>query len=182
MSKFNLSALSEEERIEFDDMMHDAVMKPDGDTYTTGEIGSRLHQEVATRIEDGCAWAEAFQESASVRYYGSYGKRWAKSVDLIETPSGDGKLVSKSARASVRKRTADGVIVHQLSMWEQLSADELVQIINRDVKMIHGIKIEVATAQRLLNLCRQHGVDNVTDALDREGQTLQSFLDADEVA
>lgn len=178
MSEFRLSALTEEERREYDDMMYDAVMQADGDPYPTGEIGQRLHQSVAGKIEDGCGWAEALMEQASVKWLGNHGKRWAAAEDLIETVDGSGRSISKSARASIRRRDDDGLIVHQLQLWERMTDDELVEVIRRDVKMIAGIKIEIATAQSLLNLCREHDVRSVTDALDREGVTLQVFLDS----
>lgn len=174
---FQLSKLSPEDRELYDDTMHDAVMRPDGTTYATQEVGRRLYEAMQNLSARGYDWAEDFIAMCAIANAGARGKKWAKEQKLIETPDGD-RLVSKSGYVAVKRRDRSGARnVDQLTLWESATIEEIELVIRRDSQMINGLKIEISTAKFLRDLMIRTSTSVVSDGLAAEGWSdLDSYL------
>ena len=171
---FNPNRLTPEERQVYEDMLYDAIVLPDGSCRPTIEAGQRMFdalEHAASTYE----WAHELIATAARKSLGSTARDWAKSQDLIDTPFGQ-RTVTKSARLAVKRRNKDGARVDQLMLWEAATTADLTALINRNAQMRDGLEVDISIAVKLLRLCRNHGVENVHDALNAEGTDLQSYL------
>jgi len=174
---FHLSKLTPEERELYNDTMFDAVMRSDGTSYPTQEVGQRLYDAMINLAAHGHAWADDFIAGCAISAAGKRAKEWAKQQALIETPDGD-KLVSKSGYVAAKRRDRSGAKnVDQMILWESATLGDIEHVIRRDAQMINGLKIEMSTARFLRDLMIRTGTTVVSDGLASEGWSdLNSYL------
>lgn len=174
--------LTPDERGEFDDLMYDAGYDSAGKPRPSHEIGER----VVMMLRDAAyqahrAWAghvlDELVRSAALAQW----KQWAKQRTVVEVRTDDGTTkpvtVSKPALMSVRRQDEEGRAYFQPTMWDDMTRDELVQVINRTQANIRTGQDTIATARRLLSLLDQ--VDNartVADAARALGTDVATFL------
>lgn len=168
--------LTPEERHEYDDLMYEAGYDEAGKARPSHEIGP----SVVAMLRDAAyqanrTWAgyilDHLTESAALNRW----KQWAKQREIISVRTNDGEedeaiTVSKPAAMSVRKRDLDsGRSYNQMTIWDDMSRDELLQVIASAGSRIRTDTETILTARRLVAL-----IDRVPEA-ETPGQAARSL-------
>jgi hypothetical protein len=93
--------------------------------------------------------------------------------------AGKSYTVTKPAAIGVRRRSPQGETYFQAVLWEDLTRDELEQIIARSAKQIDSESKTIQTAKRLLKLMnRVPEAQTVAEATAAIGTSTEAFLAA----
>lgn len=176
--------LTPEERGEYESLLYDAGYDDAGKPRPSYEIGRRVvdmlreaagqaHREWARWILDDLAVAGGLRRW----------RTWSKARDVV-TVAGKSYTVTKPAAVGVRKRSVDGRTYYQATLWDDMTREELEQVIARSAKQIDSEGKTIATAKRLLSLMsRIPEASTVAEASAALGITTEAYLAAiDEAA
>lgn len=180
--------MTPDERGEFDDLMYDAGYDAAGKPRPSHEIGER----VVTMLRDAAyqahrPWAGyVLDDLVRAAALGRW-KQWAKQRDVVSVRTDDGTAlpvtVSKPALMSIRRQDAEGASYFQPTMWDDMTRDELLQVIARAQNSIQTSRDTVVTARRVLALLDQvEGAKTPADAARVLGTDVASFLSEPGVA
>lgn len=175
--------LTTEERELYDDLMYEAGYDENGKPRPSFEIGPRIvemlrdaayqaHQQWAGFVLDDLAEAGAL-----TRW-----KQWQKQREFIEVRTDEGEeqpvVVTKPAAMSVRRRDVEsGKSYFQMTMWDDMTRDHLLQVIQREGTSIQTSRETIATARRLLALLdRAPEATTVGEAAQVLGTDVGSYL------
>lgn len=170
--------LTSEEREEFDTLLYDAGYDPDGKPFPSHLIGPRAVASLLAAVQAQREWAQWVLDDMTTSGALKRWRKWNKQRDVI-TVKGKSYTVTKPAAIGVRRRDPAGKAYFQPVLWEDLTRDELEQIIARSAKQIDSERSTIATAKRLLKLMtRVPEANKVSEAAAAVGTTTEAFLAA----
>lgn len=173
--------LTPEEREAYDQMLYEAGYVDDK-PRPSAEIGPALVALLTQANQAGRAWAQWVLDDFTE--YGALAKfrKWSKQRDVV-TVAGKSYTVTKPAAMGVRKRAEDGSTYYQATFWEDMTREELEQVIARAAKVIESEARTVALAKRLLALLeRVPEATTVSEAAEALGLTTETYLAAVDAA
>lgn len=178
-----MSILTPKERAEYDDLMFDAGYDSAGKPRPSHEVGARVAKALRAAADQAHrTWAELVLEDLVETAALHRWKQWQKQREVVEvrTDAGAPKavVVTKPAAMSVRRIDADsGQAYYQLSIWDDMTRDELLQVIHRSSQTIKTSRDTSLTAQRLLALLNKvPEAKTVADAARALGTDVASYL------
>lgn len=170
--------LTAEERAELDSLLYDAGYDADGKPLPSYLIGVRVVASLKGAEQAGRQWAGWILDDLLVSGAQRRWRKWNKSRDVV-TVAGKSYTVTKPAAIGVRRRGAQGETYFQAVLWEDLTRDELEQIIARSAKQIDSESKTIQTAKRLMKLMdRVPEAGTVAEATAAIGTTTEAFLAA----
>lgn len=173
--------LTPEEREEYDQMLYEAGYADDK-PRPSSQIGPALVALLDEACQAGREWArwvlDDFTESGALAKF----RKWSKQRDVV-TVAGKSYTVTKPAAMGVRKRAEDGSTYYQATFWEDMTREELEQVIARAAKVMESEARTIALAKRLLALlARVPEASTVSEAAEALGLTTETYLAAIEPA
>lgn len=170
--------MTPEERAEFDALMYAAGYDANGKPYPSYEIGPRVIRmlsDAADQAQRG--WAGRVRDDIVVAGALARWRTWNRVRDVIEV-AGATYVTTKAATVGVRRSDkATGRTYYQASFWEDLTREELDQIVARSTKEITAEGRTIALARRLLALLdRVPEASTVAEAASALGLTTETYL------
>ena len=174
--------LSQEERDEYDSILYDAGYVNDK-PRPSSEIGPAIVRLLDDAERAGRVWARWVLDDYTATGALAKFRKWSKQRDVV-TVAGKSYTVTKPAAVGVRKRAEDGTTFYQATLWQDMTRDELEQIIARSAKQIESEGQTIAIAKRLLALLgRVPEATTVGEAMATLGLDTEAYLAAlDEAA
>jgi hypothetical protein len=170
--------LTPDERAEYDALLYDAGYDADGKPMPSHLIGPRMVNALRSAVNAQRPWAEWVLEDLLVSGALRRWRKWNKQRDVV-TVAGKSYTVTKPAAIGVRRRNDQGETYFQAVLWEDLTRDELEQIIARAAKQIDSESKTIQTAKRLLKLMtRVPEAQTVAEATAAIGTSTEAFLAA----
>lgn len=171
-------AMTPEERAEFDELMYEAG-RPDGSPLPSGEIGRRVREALVSADQAGRPWAQwlldDYTESGCLSAWKQWNGRQEKTQVYYE-----GALVRKPAVRAVQRVKADtGQSYYQQTFWDELSADDLRELVAKANARIKAERVTIAAALRLIAAIDQTGAATVREAMESLGTTVDEYLAAE---
>lgn len=174
--------LTAEERAELDELMLEAGYD-NGKPRPSHEIGPRVVAMLRGADQASRSWAahllEDFLEDGALKRW----KKWNAAREVV-TVAGQSYITTKAAAMSVRKQDPEsGRTYYQATFWDDMTREELEQVIARAAKQIESESRTVALAKRLLSLLeRVPEAETVADAARALGLTTERYLAVVEAA
>lgn len=146
-----------EERAELDDLMFDAGCDEHGKPRPSHEIGPRVVHALRQAADQAHRrWAGLILDDIAEAGALARWKSWHRRREVVELGEGDEKqtvLTTKAAAMSVRRFNAKtGESFFQATFWEDMTRDELQQVIDRASKQSESELRTAALARTLLAL------------------------------
>jgi len=149
-------SMSTEDRAEYDELMYAAGLDGVGKPLPSHEIGERVRDALNTAADQSHRqWARLLLDDIERAGALARWKHWYRRREVIEVGEGDAKLTvvtTKAAAMAVRKSEADGRSYYQTTFWEDMTRDELAQIITGSSKRVVAEQRSIMVARRLLTL------------------------------
>lgn len=144
--------MSPEDRAEYDELMLAAGADEDGRPLPSREIGPRVLEALSTAAGNaGREWAQQILDDIFTAGCLKRWKDWNRGRAVI-TVAGESYVTTKAAAMSVLKKGPTGEQYFQLTLWEDMTAAQLRQILLAAAKRTESEKTTIATARRLLAL------------------------------
>jgi hypothetical protein len=177
-----MNRMTAEERAEYDQLMLEAGTDADGKPLPSHAIGPRVLKALSDAAHQAHrTWAMEVLNDIYVSGCLKRWKDWNRGRAVI-TVAGETYVTTKAAAMSVMKQ-AEGRQYFQLTFWEDMSRDELTQIIASSAGRIDSERTTIATARRLLKLLdRAPSARTVAQAADQLSIELDEYLGQSEAA
>ncbi|MPZ66199.1 MAG: hypothetical protein GEU83_12020 [Pseudonocardiaceae bacterium] len=171
--------LSSEEREEYDELFYYGTHYRDGKRRKPAEIGPKLLDLLRDAEQARKPWASWTLEDALTDGLRAKGNQWCNTKEIVLAHLG-GKIVRKAAAYGTRARNPkSGKSEWQRPLWEHMSRDDLIQVIEASTVRSAAEDELRAVARRLLALVDETGSGTVPEALEAKGVTLAEFLALD---
>lgn len=180
---FNLRMLSPEERAEYDALLFDATHDELGEVLPTKEFGPRMRDALAAALAAGREWVQWLMDDDLESAFQRRAKVWLRESETVDVSGGESVIMRKSARMGVRRKIeATGESLFRQIRWEDLTVEDLWQILKSASARRASEAVTIATARRFLDLCEEQQAQSTRAALKASGQSLDDFLVTDEQA
>jgi hypothetical protein len=126
-------------------------------------------------------WAQWILDDAVLDGLRARGRKWCKEREVVTATVGV-RTVTKPDAMSIRRKNKDGAVEHQPTLWPDMTADDLKQVILSSAKLVVANQDNIAIARRLLNLCEKTGIEPVSEALRSIGMSMDTFLNQEVAA
>lgn len=168
-------SLSPEDKAQYDALMHEAGYTSDGQQRPSHEIKDKCEELLRKAVRDGKTWATYVLDADARDGHLKRFKRWDRQRQVVATRFGE-RVVKKSAVMSLKRRDDVGRLFYQGTFWDDMNAQDLMDIIGDATVRIESNRDLIATARRLLDLLEKTGMPTVSLALERLGMELEEYL------
>lgn len=175
--------MTAEERAEYDELMLEAGTDADGKPLPSNEIGPRVLEALQKAADQAHRpWARTVLNNIFTAGCLKRWKDWNRGRAVI-TVAGETYVTTKAAAMSVMRQDSAGAKYFQLTFWEDMDRDQLVQVLSAAAKRQDAEKTTIATARKLLALLdRAPKAKTVREAADEVGVDLDEYLGGAEAA
>ncbi|WP_331723459.1 hypothetical protein [Streptomyces atratus] len=168
--------LPPEERAEYDDLFHSAAYDEDGKQLPAHEIKKRAHTLLQEAAAAGKVWASYVIDDDARDGHLRRFKQWDRARQVVHTKHGD-RVVRRSAVMSLRRKNAEtGQLYYQGTFYDDMTRNDLLDVISESGSRISADRDTIETARRLLHLVDDTRAATVSQALKVRGLELESYL------
>lgn len=168
--------LDEEERAEYDQLHYLATHEKNGKRRKSADVGPEMLRLLKDAVQARKAWATWLMDDALIDGLRDRANKWARTKEIIETILG-GRVVTKAAAYAIRKRDPEsGKSEHQPTFWQDMSADDVRQLIQSRASQVLSERATIALARRVLELIERTESPSLGVALIRANLTWDEFL------
>lgn len=168
--------MTADERAEYDALVERACFDPLGKPYKTGEAADRLRLALDDAEQAHRPWAEWVRADALFAGLSSLATK-ARAQKRITTNDGASGKAPRQGINSLRRITPSGVVEWQPKLIDDMSRDEVAELLDLSVRRQKGNRTTVRTHKAILKLMDRHpGAATVRDALAAEGMTMDDYL------
>jgi hypothetical protein len=169
--------LSSEERAEYDVLLYEAGFDEAGKPRPSHEIGQRVLEMLrSAAYQAQRAWAGYVLEDIAEAGALARWRNWSKRREMVIV-AGQSYVTTKASAMGVRKQDEDGRTFYQATFWQDMTREELHQIMDRSTKQAESEKQTIALARKLLALLdRAPEAQTVADASKALGVDLAAYL------
>lgn len=150
-----MRSMSQQDRVELDDLMYEAGLDDAGKPLPSHEIGERVREALHKAADQAHrSWARGLLDDLERDACLKRWKEWHRRREVIEVGEGaDAQTIvtTKAAAMSVRRFGDEGTY-YQATFWRDMTRDELAQIVVGSSKRIASERRSIMVARRLLNL------------------------------
>lgn len=146
--------LTPKEREEYDTLLFEAGCYDNGQPRPSGEIGPRMVEHLRDAVQAQRPWAAMVLDDITEQGALARWKSWHKRRVVVELGEGDGEktvVTTKAAAMSVRRQSEAGVY-NQLTLWRDMTREELQQVIDGANRRIASDTKNVQLARKVLAL------------------------------
>ena len=164
---------------DYDDLMETACFDAAGKPLPTGEMAVRIRDGLDAADAQGADWAFRVIAEDRLNGHATRARRYANEKKTITVHDGQ-KLATRKQIERLRRADKDtGETHYQPSFWEDLTADDLRELVELDRSRLRAARLSLDIHLKLLDLMGRHpDAVTVRDALHLDGTTIEDLVGA----
>lgn len=176
---FDARHLSPDERARYNELLYAAGYDETGKARPSAEIPDRLHALLLDAVQAHEMWAQYVIDDDTRAGHLKRFTRWNKVRDVVDF-SDKSLLVKRSAVMGIRRRRKDtGAPEWRQTSWEDMTWDEVAQVLDAAQARAGSEMVTVAVARKLLHLkSRAPRSTGPADACASLGTSVKDYLAA----